>query len=190
VTVRTRGPFDALLLEREAPGALRAYLHRLLRYRHQDSADDKRVAELDQILDQLQADPRCQLARVFEAYDQAVTTAAVHQGQAGARKDVREIMKDDKAFWERLKRNLHTLQELLANLDRPGPTNLAMRAVRVQRLRKALHELRPYTTSSDPRWPNSGRPEKQLWQKPLHNALQRAGLSIHYEQRLNRLFNL
>ena len=190
MTVRTSGPFDALLLEREAPGALRAYLLRLLRYRHQGRADDRQVAELDEILDQLQADPRCQLARVFEAYDQAVTTAIAHQGQAGARKDVREIKKDEKAFMERLKGNLHTLQGLVANLDRPGPTNLAMRALRVQQLRKALRELRPYTTSSDPRWPNSGRPDKQLWQKPLHNALQRAGLSVHYEQRLNRLFNL
>jgi len=202
VTVRTRKPsprrvthVDALVLEREAPDALRACLHRLLRCRHRDiTDDDKRVAELDEILDQLQAEPRCRLARVFEAYEKAATTAVVQQGRAEARKDVREVIKEDKAFWERLKRNLHTLQRLLANRDRPCPTNLAMR---VQRLREALRELRPYATSSDhppsadpPRRPKRGRPEKQLWQKPLHNALQKAGLPVHYERRLTRLFNL
>jgi hypothetical protein len=187
VTVRTRGPFDALVLELEAPGALRAYLHRLLRCRHEDiTANDKRVAELDEILNQIQAEPRCRLARVFEAYDQAVTTA--QQGRPGARKDVREVMKDEKAFLERLRHNLHTLQHLLANQDCPDPTNLAMRAMRVQRLRKALRELPPYATSSDQ--PKRGRLEKQLWKKPLHDALQKAGLPLHYERRLNNLFNL
>jgi len=170
-------------------------LHRLLRCRHCDIADDdKRVAELDEILDQLQAEPRCRLARVFEAYEKAVTTAVAQQGGAEAQKDAREIIKEDRVFWERLKRNLHTLQRFLANRDRPSPKNLAMR---VQRLREALRELRPYATSSDhppsvdpPRRPKRGRPEKQLWKKPLHNALQKADLPIHYERRLTRLFNL
>jgi len=186
---------DSLVLEREAPGALRACLHRLLRCRHRDiTDDDKRVAELDEILDQLQAVPRCRLARVVEAYDHAATTATLQQGRAEARKDVREVIKEDKIFLEQLKGNLHALQRWLANRDRPGPTNLAMR---VQRLREAVRELRPYATSSDhpasvdpPRRPNRGRPEKQLWQKPLHNALQKAGLPVHYERRLTRLFNL
>src|SRR5262245_25654549 len=111
------------------------------------TADDNRVAELDEILDQLQAEPRCRLSRVFEAYDQAATTAVIYQGQADARKDVREIIKDEKAFLEQLKRNLHTLQDLLANWHLPGQTNLAMRAMRVQRLREALRNA----TSSDPR---------------------------------------
>ena len=200
--VRTRQPsprrvthVDTLVLEREAPDVLRACLHRLLRCRHRDITDDeKRVAELDEILDQLEAEPRCRLACVFEAYEKAATTAVVQQSRAEARKDVREVIKEDKAFWERLKRNLHTLQRLLANRDRPCPTNLAMR---VQRLREALRELRPYATSLDhppsvdpPRRPKRGRPEKQIWQEPLHNALQKVGLPIHYERRLTRLFNL
>jgi len=188
VTVRTRRPFDALVLEREAPDALRACLHRILRCRRQDrTADGKRIDELDEILHQLQSEPTCRLARIFEAYDQAVMTAAVYQGRAGAQKDMREITKDEKAFWEGLKRNLHTLQALLANRDRPDPRSLAMRGMRVQRLREALRELRHY---SGLRRPKRGRLEKQLWQKPLHNALQKAGLPVHYERRLNRLFNL
>ena len=202
MTVKTTKPsprrvthVDALVLEREAPDALRACLHRLLRCRHRDiTDDDKRVAELDEILDQLQAEPRCRLARVFEAYEKAATTAAVQQGRAEAREGVREGIEEDKAFWEQLKHNLHALQRWLANRDRPSPTNLAMR---VQRLREALRELRPYATSSDhppsvgpPRQPKRGRPEKQLWQKPLHTALQKAGLPVHYERWLTRLFNL
>lgn len=167
---------------------LRALFHRLLKSMWpQEGERKKRSHQLDDLINHLHKKPRCRLSFVFEACHQACKMALVDRGRKDGRDEAREFMEEQKCLHERLTKDHHRFQRLLAKRTFPIGRDRVIEALERSKSFVEILSLVELEVPH-PRESRVGRRSKKSWRVPAHKTLKAAGVSYRSEGLLQKLF--